>query len=113
VEQLLERHFKGESTRKVAASEGVSHQTIAAELRDAKREHITAVAMDLLIATRAGEPLWLVVPGTSGAEVAPGLRYLAWLIEELEALTFRVKVDAVTTEDGIAFGLTDTSRVAS
>lgn len=112
MEQLLERHFKGESLREIAAEQAVSHETVARNLRDLKREHVTALAMDLLIASRTGEVVWLIVPTTGGAELAPSLRYLAWVIEELEALTFKVGVEAVQKVDGIAFGLTDKSRVA-
>jgi hypothetical protein len=113
VNELMERHFRGETLREVADASGVSHQTIATDLREAKREHLMGLAMELLIACRTGDPLWLLVPATSGPEVAQSLRYLSWVIDELEGLTFKIGVEVVQKADGIAFGLTDTSRGGS
>jgi hypothetical protein len=60
--------------------------------------------------SRDSEVLWLAVPTTSGSEIAPWLRYFAWLIEELGELTFKVQVTVQQKTDGVVFGLTDTSR---
>jgi hypothetical protein len=110
MEDLMERHFDGHSLRALAEEHGVSHQTIATQLRDAKRSHVTDMAGSLMVATKLGEVLWLAVPTTSGADLAPWLRYLAWLIDELESLSFRVQVTVQEKQDGLVFGLTDSSR---
>ena len=54
-----------------------------------------------------------MIPTKNAQEIASSLRYLAWVIESLEDLTFRVGVEVVEKPDGLAFGLIDTSRVAS
>lgn len=104
MEELLERHFSGESLREVADERGCSHQTIATQLRDIKRDHITRLAGSLMVARKTGEMLWLAVPTTTGSELAPWLRYFAWVMEELEGLTFRTKITVKTFPDGFAFG---------
>jgi hypothetical protein len=109
--EILDRHFAGGTLREMAEVEGVaSPETMRQRLVAAKREHVTEMAGSLLVATKLGEVLWLAVPTTSGAELAPWLRYLGWLIAELESLSFRIQVSVQEKQDGVVFGLTDSSR---
>lgn len=111
MEQLLEKHMAGQSTRELADEYGVSHQTIAVQLRELKREHVTQVAGMLMVAAKRGEVLWLAIQSKAGRDVAPWLRYVAWVVEELEELTFRVSVSVEQKPDGIALGLEDKSPI--
>jgi len=104
--QLLDRHFAGVSLRELAELDGVrSPETMRQRLVEAKRSHITEMAGRLMVARRNQEVLWLLVPGTSGADLHAGLQYIDWLLRELEEVTFRCRVHFKTKPDGVAIGL--------
>lgn len=104
--QLLDRHFAGDSLRELAEAEGVkSPETMRKRLVEAKREHITQLAGQVLVARRTGEIVWFVLPDQGGEELHAGLAYFDWVLRELEDLTFRCRVHVAAKPDGIALGI--------
>jgi hypothetical protein len=104
--QLLERHFAGDSLRDLAKDEGVSSaETMRQRLLKAKRDYITQLAGELLVARREGTIVWPLVIVDRGPALHVGLQFFDWMLRELEGLTIRCRVHVVSKPDGIAFGI--------
>lgn len=107
-EQLLDRHFAGASLRELAEVEGVSSpETMRQRLVTAKREHITQIAGQVLVARKTGEIVWFVLPDQGSEALHAGLAYFDWVLRELESLTFNCRVHVAAKPDGIALGITE------
>ena len=105
MQDVLERHFAGDSLRELAEERGCSHETVAKQIREAKREHITQIAGQVLVARKTHEIVWFVLPNQCGEELHAGLAYFDWVLRELEELTFRCRVHVAAKPDGIALGI--------
>lgn len=104
--QLLDRHFAGASLRELAELEGFSSpETMRQRLVRAKREHLTEIAGQVLVARKTHEIVWFVLPNQGGEELHAGFAYFDWVLRELEALTFRCRVHVAAKPDGIALGI--------
>lgn len=104
--QLLDRHFAGASLRELAELDGAkSPETMRKRLAEAKREHITKIAGQAMVARKTGEVVWFVLPSQGGEELHAGLAYFDWVLRELEELTFNCRVHVAAKPDGIALGI--------
>jgi hypothetical protein len=104
--ELLDRHFAGATLRELADLDDVkSPETMRKRLVDARREHITQIAGQVLVARRTGEVVWFALPDQGGDALHAGLAHFDWVLRELEELTFRCRVHVAAKTDGIALGI--------
>ncbi len=100
---VLERDV-GDTLAQIAERHGVSHQRVAAIVRDAT-ELVTKIELDLMVARKTDEQCAYVIP--YGPDYTLAMQFCDWIVAQLRKRDLDIQVETRRASNGIALLISD------